>query len=130
MILKIKTTKVKWLVYTTRNDLEKLRKVSNLNGSTIELYAVCHNLNNPIIKIRNLTKKYVYWEDGSQHPYPSKNAGYRLFSNKSEAWKYFKLIYDKRKKYIEEQHKLDLENLKKATEILNNCIDNTPEYFL
>ena len=116
--------------YTTKADLEELRKENNINGNVIELYAVYHNLNTPVIKIRNLTKKYVYWEDGSQHPYPSKNSGYRLFSNKSEAWKFFKSFYDKRKRSIEEQHKLDLENLKKATEILNKCMDDTPEYLL
>lgn len=116
--------------YFRKSDLEEIRK-SPINGtSEIGLYALYTNLAYPVFKIKRLSKKYVYWEDGSNHQYPSSSSSYTLFSSKTEAWKKYKLIYEKKKQWIKEQYARDMEALTHATNILNECAEQTPEYFL
>jgi len=112
--------------YFRKDDLEEIRK----SDTEPSLYAVYGNLANPPIKIKHLTKKYIYWEDDTKHPYPSNSAGYSIFDSKIEAWKRYKQLYEKRKKYIREKYDHDMKQLTRATEILNECAEKTPEYFI
>ena len=116
--------------YHRKDDLEEIRK-SPLNGhGDIGLYAVYGNLAHAPIKIKHLSKKYIYWEDDTNHAYPSRSAGYTIFDNKSEAWKHYKYLYEKQKEHIIEQYESDMKKLTRATNILNECAETTPEYFL
>jgi len=114
--------------YFRKDDLEEIRKSDE--SDNLSLYAVYGNLANPPIKIKHLSKKYIYWEDDTKHPYPSKAAGYSIFDSESEAWKRYKHLYEKRKRYIREKYEQDMQQLTRATEILNECAEKTPEYFI
>lgn len=116
--------------YLRKNDLEKLRKAHTNETYNLELYAVYFNLAIPVFKIKHISKKYVYWEDDSKHPYPSNSAGYSLFDNESEAWKHYKKLYETQKKSIQEKYEMDMKQLTKAKKILEKCAEETPEYFL
>ena len=115
------------MVYYRKADLEDIRKES---GGVVELYAVYNHLYYSVRTISKLTKKYVYLDDGAQNPYPSKNAGYVIFDNKSEAWKYFKENFERRKKSIENKYQSDMESLAAAAQHLQKCSEETPEYFI
>jgi hypothetical protein len=116
--------------YYRKDDLEELRKSNRNYSEDISLYAVYVNLGNPPIKIKHISKKYVYWEDDTKHSYPSKSAGYSIFDNKIEAWKHYKYLYEKRTKYIREKYEADMKQLTRATQILQECSEKTPEYFI
>ena len=116
--------------YQRKDELEEIRK-SPINGTDeLSLYAVYCNLARPVFKIKHLSKKYVYWYDDTKHQYPSRTSGYSLFSSKTEAWKHYKLLYEKRKDHIIKQYEQDMQQLAIATNILNECAAVTPEYFL
>lgn len=116
--------------YHRKAELEELRKTQPNADGDLELYAVYNHLANPVMKIKHLSKKYVYWFDDTKHPYPSNAAGYVVFDNKVEAWKYYKMIFEKRKADIQERYERDMQQLTRATEILNKCSEETPEYFI
>ncbi|RLC45317.1 MAG: hypothetical protein DRH57_08210 [Candidatus Cloacimonadota bacterium] len=116
--------------YLRKDDLEEIRK-SPINGTDeLSLYAVYKNLAHPVFKVQKLTKKYVYWNDGTNHSYPSSAAGYSLFSSKTEAWKKYKSLYETKKQHIQDQYERDMLALTRATTILDECAEKTPEYFL
>lgn len=116
--------------YLRKDDLEELRKSDRNYSDNISLFAVYLNLAHPPIKIKHLSKKYIYWEDGTNHQYPSRSAGYTLFDSKVEAWKRYKDLYDQRKEHIKKQYESDMQQLTRSTYILNKCAEETPEYFL
>ncbi len=116
--------------YSRKDDLEELRKSDRNYSEDISLFAVYVNLAHPVIRIKHISKKYIYWMDDTQHAYPSKSAGYSLFDSESEAWKHYKDLYEKRKAYIKAQYESDMQRLTRATDILNECAEKTPEYFL
>lgn len=112
--------------YCRKDDLDEIRRSSD----EIPLYAVYTSLCHPVFKIKHLTKKYVYWDDDSKHPYPSRSAGYSLFDNQSEAWKRYRQLYEKQKQFIEDEYKHNMKRLDYATSILSECAEKTPEYFI
>jgi len=114
------------MVYRSKADLEEIRKSQN----NIKLYAVYSHLALPVFKIKSLSKKYVYWEDNSKHPYPSNSAGYILTDNLYEGWKIYKDTYNKRKKFIEDQYKSEIQKLTMAESILDSLSKSNPELFI
>jgi len=116
--------------YKTKIDLEELRKSNRNYSEDISLFAVYEHLGHPVIKIKHLSKQYVYWMDDSHHAYPSKSSGYSLFDSEIEAWQHYKKLFEKRKKWVQSKYEADMKQLRKATKILKDCADKTPEYFL
>jgi len=112
------------MIYTDREKLTIARR------ENIELYAVYSHLALPVFKIKKLSKKFVYWDDDSKHPYPSKASGYILTDSLSEGWKIYKDIYNKRKKFIEDQYKSEIQKLTTAESILNSLSKSNPELFI
>ena len=115
--------------YFRKDELDEIRHSYSDGTDCIPLYVVYKSLCHPVFKIKNMSKKYIYWEDGSKHPYPSKSAGYTIFDNQSEAWRKYKYLYEKQKQFIEDEYIHNMKRLNFATAVLNECAEKTPEYF-
>jgi len=115
--------------FHSKKDLEELRKNINKDDD-LKLYAVYKNLAYPVFMIKSISKKYVYWDDDSRHPYPSASADYSLFDNQSEAWRFWKKLYEDKKKQTLKEYEENMKRLSKAEAILEQCSIDNPEYFI
>ena len=113
------------MIYHNKAALEQVRK-----NKFSSFYAVYFHLKLPVFKIDKITKKYVYWDDGTNHPYPSRSAGYCLFDSEKEAWKFYHYLYKKK----ENELKKNIEELKSSIEVSKNILAKkikiNPEYFI
>jgi len=95
-----------------------------------EYYACFTLLQYPVRKVKYISKKYVYWEDDTKHPYPSNASGYVLCTTENEAWDRYKNMYLQRKKNIEEIYLREQNLLKNAEKILKKIQETNPEFLV
>lgn len=117
------------MLYRNKADLDDIRRSPENELGTLCLYGVFTHLGHPVIHFNKMSKKYLY-VDQKQYPYPSKSSSLVVFDNKSEAWRFYKSVYEKQKKHIQDQYESDMQKLTRATDILDECAEKTPEYFL